>query len=198
VILHFQKKRQLYFSLKGIVIVTLAVAMLFSCKKNDVEIVRNLTQTDSLPSQSVIRLETVYTDSGKIKIRVKAPLVNRFASGEKKEQNKVFFPQGILVFFYNSNGVVKASIIAKHAIYHENQKLWEASDSVVAKNINDEILNTELLYWDEKAEKIYSPKFVKITTDDQVIFGEGFESDQAMSAWTITHVKGTIYQKHGK
>ena len=175
--------------------VTVAITMLFSCKKNDIEIVRNLTRTDSLPTQSVFGLESVYTDSGRIKIKVKAPLVNQFSSGEKSNQHNIYFPEGLLVYFYNSAGIINASLTAKYAIYHDDQKLWEASDSVVAKNQNGEILNTELLYWNELEERIYSPKFVKITTEDQVIFGEGFESDQIMSSWTINHVKGIIYQK---
>jgi len=192
---HLLKQRQPYLSFKSIVIVTVAITMLFSCKKNDIQFVANLTQTDSLPTQSVIRLESVYTDSGKTKIKVQAPLVNKFSSGEKKNMHNIYFPEGLLVYFYKSTGTMSASLTAKYAIYHDDKKLWEASDSVVAKNQNGEILNTELLFWDEVGERIYSPKFVKITTEDQVIFGEGFESDQLMSSWTINHVKGTIYQK---
>lgn len=187
-------KRLKKYIFPGIVVALLSTTMLFSCKKNNIEIVRNITKADSLPSQSIDNLNTVYTDSGKTKILVKAPLVNRFTGEDEKEENKIYFPKGILIHFFNPEGEISSSLTAKYAIYHESKKLWEASDSVVAQNQQGEILNTELLFWDETEEKIYSPKFVKITTSDQVIFGEGFEADQSMAAWTITHVKGTIYQ----
>ena len=62
--------------LKSILIV--GIMMLFSCKKNDIEVVNSFNKSDTLPTQSVINLETVYTDSGKVKIVVIAPLVERF------------------------------------------------------------------------------------------------------------------------
>ncbi len=164
--------------------------MLFSCKKNDVEVVNILTSLDTQPTQSIMNLETIYTDSGKIKLKVTAPLVERF-SGD--DYNKIFFSKGIRVLFFDKNGLVESSLSAKHAIYHENETLWEASDSVVAINNKGEVLNTELLFWNEKENRIYSNKFVKITTEEDVIYGNGFESDQTFSSWTITKVKGVIY-----
>lgn len=174
--------------LKSILIV--GVMMLFSCKKNDIEVVNSFNKSDTLPTQSVINLETVYTDSGKVKLVVVAPLVERFSADEK---NKTYFPEGMEVNFYDSEGNINSWLSAKYAIYHEDNQLWEASDSVVAVNEEGEVLNTELLFWDEEKQIIYSPKFVKITTAKEVIFGNGFEADQSFNFWTITKVKGTIY-----
>jgi len=182
--------------LKGIVVPLLGMTMLFSCKKNDVEVVNNLTRSDSLPMQSIYNLETIYSDSARKKIQVMAPLVNRFLSED--ENNKIVFPEGIRVFFFDRNEEIESWLSSKHAIYYEKEALWEASDSVVTQNSKGEILNTELLYWNEKEERIYSPKYVQITTRDEVIFGEGFESDQSFTYWNITKVKGTIYQEAEK
>ncbi|MEA1897727.1 MAG: LPS export ABC transporter periplasmic protein LptC, partial [Bacteroidota bacterium] len=106
---------------------------------------------------------------------------------------KIYFTQGILVHFYNKQGKEESYMSSKYAIYHEEDNLWEASDSVVVVNSEGEILNTELLFWDEKTEKIYSSKFVKITTMNDVIHGEGFEADQTFSTWNIKKMTGTIY-----
>ena len=184
-----------YF-VKSILIPVLGIVMLFSCKKNDIEVVNNLTQTDSLPMQSINNLETTYTDSARKKIQVFAPLVKRYL--KKDENDQIVFPKGIRVFFYDGNEEVESWLSSKHAVYYEKEGLWEASDSVVTQNSKGEVLNTELLYWNEKEERIYSPKFVQITTRDEVIFGEGFESDQSFTYWNITKVKGTIYQETEK
>ena len=59
-------------------------------------------------------------------------------------------------------------------------------------NKKGEQLNTEELYWDEKKETIYSEVFVKITTDEEIIMGEGFEADQNFTNYTLSKVTGQI------
>ncbi len=164
--------------------------LLFSCKKNDLEIVYALTFKDTIPAMSIWDLQTIYTDSGRIKLQIQAPLVERYSEDVNK---KIYFTQGILVRFYNEQGDEESYMSSKYAIYHEENNLWEASDSVVVVNSEGEILNTELLFWDEKTERIYSSKFVKITTGNDVIHGEGFEADQTFSTWNIKKMTGTIY-----
>ena len=180
--------------LKSTIIPIFGLLVLFSCKKNDISEIYNLTKIDTTSSQSVWNLETIYTDSGKVKMKISAPLVQRFEEAEK-ENKKTLFPQGMKVTFYNSNEEVKSWLSSKYAIYHESENLWEASDSVVAVNEEGKTLNTELLFWDEKKQIIYSNKFVKITTDKEVIYGDGFEADQSFTYWEITNVKGTIYHE---
>ncbi len=165
--------------------------MLFlSCKKTNLEIVHALTFQDTVPSLTVWDLETIYTDSGRIKLKIQAPLVERYSEDIKK---KIYFTHGILVHFYNKDGIEESYMSSKYAIYHEEDNLWEASDSVVVVNSEGEILNTELLFWDEKTERIYSSKFVKITTLHDIIHGEGFEANQSFSTWKIKKMTGTIF-----
>jgi LPS export ABC transporter protein LptC len=180
--------------LKSAIIPLFGMLALFSCKKNSIQEVNILTRADTMAMQSVWNLETVYTDSGKVKIRISAPLVQRFEADED-EDKKTLFPKGMKVTFYGPDGKVKSWLSSKYAIYHESNNLWEASDSVVAVNEEGKTLNTELLFWDEKKQTIYSDKFVKITTDKEVIYGDGFEADQSFTYWEITNVKGTIYHE---
>ena len=71
--------------------------------------------------------------------------------------------------------------------------LWELQDSVVAINENKEKLETELLFWDQKKNIIYTDRFVKITTEDQIIQGYGLESDPRLSKRRIKNLSATIY-----
>lgn len=43
-----------------------------------------------------------------------------------------------------------------------------------------------------KAERIYSDKFVRITTEDEILYGEGFESNQEFTNWKIIKPTGSI------
>ena len=175
-----------------IISIALAVAMLMSCK-NDIEVISALTNIDTLPSQTIVNLETIYTDSAKIQLIVKSKLVKTY---NHEEDPYLEFPIGIEVFFYDKTGVVESQLSAKYAIYHKNDKLWEAEDSVVVINANDEILNTEQLFWDENKKMIFTYKFVSITTTTEIIYGEGMEANENFTDWKIMNPRGTFYLEH--
>ncbi|MBE9509807.1 MAG: LPS export ABC transporter periplasmic protein LptC [Bacteroidetes bacterium] len=173
-----------------IISIVLAVAMLMSCK-NNIEVISSLTNIDNLPSQTIVNLETIYTDSAKIQLRVKSKLVKQYNLEE--EDPYLEFPKGMEVFFYNENEIVESQLSAKYAIYHEADELWEAKDSVVAINANGEILNTEQLFWDENKKLIYTSKFVSITTANEIIYGDGMEANENFTDWKIMKPRGTFY-----
>jgi len=183
------------FPKKSLIIsIALAVAMLMSCK-NDIEVISSLTNIDNLPSQTIVNLETIYTDSARIQLIVKSKLVETY---NQEEDSYLEFPKGLEVFFYDKNETVESQLSAKYAIYHKADQLWEAKDSVVVINANGEILNTEQLFWDENEKLIYTSKFVSITTTNEIIYGEGMEANENFTDWKIMKPRGTFYLEHDK
>jgi hypothetical protein len=63
----------------------------------------------------------------------------------------------------------------------------------VAVNPAGDILETELLFWSEPKERVWSDRFVRFKRGDQIIMGTGFESDPSLTKWNIKNVTGTIY-----
>ena len=59
-------------------------------------------------------------------------------------------------------------------------------------NEKGEILNTEQLFWDMRTKKLFSDKFVKITTKSEIITGTGFEADENMQNWEINNISGVL------
>jgi LPS export ABC transporter protein LptC len=167
----------------------LGLGLFFSCQ-NDIEIINAITSEIDFPTESIQHIESIYSDSARIEIRIKAPEVKRYGNAIEPFME---FTRGIEVLFYNEQGEINSQLTANFAVYNETEKLWEARDSVVAINVNGEVLNTDLLFWDEEKGLIYSNKFVKITTDDEVLFGEGLEANQDFSDWVIKKPTGTIY-----
>ena len=100
--------------------------------------------------------------------------------------------QGINVYFMTD---IQACCFSHFKIckIHDNKNLWELQDSVVAINEAGEKLETELLFWDQKKELIYTDRFVKITTEDQIVQGYGLESDPRLSRRRIKNLSATIY-----
>ena len=172
------------------IIAVLAVTGLFliSCEKKNI----NYEKIDilTLPSQTARDFTTTYTDSGKLELVFSAPIMERY---EKTEDPYSEFKSGIKVEFHDGHSQPVASVTSKYAIYHENKKLWELQDSVVAINEAGEKLETELLFWDQNKELIYTDRFVKITTEDQIVQGYGLESDPRLSRRRIKNLSATIY-----
>ena len=67
-----------------------------------------------------------------------------------------------------------------------------ATDSVILKSI-DKKLETEVLIWDQKKEKVYTEEEVVITTANEVIYAQGFISDPNFSDYTLKKISGKMY-----
>jgi|SRR3972149_6120368 len=174
--------------LKGIILPLLGSIMLFSCE-NDIDVIKTFA-TSNVPKQSAQGIETIFTDSGKVQLKVVAPKLDYY---QKSEGDTYYeFTEGIKVYFYNDDLTVKSKLTANYAIYYEQKNLWEARNNVVAINENGDILYTELLYWDQEKGKIYTDKLAKVKEKDSEILGEGFEADQNFTSWEFKKVTGII------
>ena len=67
-----------------------------------------------------------------------------------------------------------------------------ASQSVVLTSSTGKKLETEQLIWDENKNKIYTDKKVVITTDKEVVKGEGFISNPDFTEYSISKIQGTF------
>ena len=74
----------------------------------------------------------------------------------------------------------------------KNPPYW-AFENVHIQNLKGEQFDTELLYWDQRAQRIYSDEFIRIEQPDRIITGHGFESNQQMTVYTIRKPEGIFY-----
>lgn len=158
-----------------------------SCE-NDLEKVKLYGKGRELPVESGLHIKILYSDSARVQVEVNAPVLDRYES----DNPYVEMPKGLRAFFYNDRMEVKSRLSADYGIRYERQQRMEARKNVVVVNEKGEQLNTEHLVWDEKEEKLRSDEFVKITTKDEIIFGNGFEANQDFSKYRIFKIKGTI------
>jgi LPS export ABC transporter protein LptC len=145
----------------------------------------------TLPSHTVIDFETIFTDSGKVQLIMRAPLMERY---DKTEIPYAEFKSGMYIEFWDGHEKPVATASSKYARYTEDKKkIWELKDSVVVINEDNDKLETEQLFWDEEKDQIYTDRFVKITSEVQTIMGTGFESDSRLTRRVIKNVTATIY-----
>ena len=174
----------------GILIIVLVLAAFasFSCESK----IEMIPKSDilSYPTSSGKDIETVLTDSGKVKLILTAPLVEQY---NVKDAPYTEFRQGIKVIIYEGKEVPSGFITAKYAKYTNDDDTWTLKDSVIVINENNDKLETELLNWDQKKDFIYTDRFVKITTNTLIMQGFGFESDSHLNHRKIKRVSAEIY-----
>lgn len=100
--------------------------------------------------------------------------------------------KGLRLEVYDDSLNIKSVLTARYARYYEEAGNILVRDSIVVRNQKGERLQTEELVWNQKLEKFYTDKFVKITTASQVILGEGMEANQDFSWYQIKNITGTL------
>ena len=167
------------------------IAMLFACK-NKLSEVAAIDFSDTLPDISARNIEFTFSDSAKIQLRLSGPLMHSYEGDEPY----MVFPEGFLVEFFDSLLNITTTITADYGVHYREKKYMEARQNVVVTNFETgERLDTEELVWDLKLKKIYSNKFVKITSEDGVLFGDGLEAEQDFSKRRIINPTGEIEVK---
>jgi LPS export ABC transporter protein LptC len=164
--------------------------LLNGCENDKSEIAR-VSEKAIDSGEQIKGLETLYSDSGIVKVRVVAPFLKKTTFPKPVTE----MPQGLLIQFFNEHQQVISKLSAKYAIHYEQENRWEARNDVVVVNEKGDQLNTEKLIWDERKERLSSDQFVKIKTNEEIIYGNGFEANQDFSRYRIFNVKGRITVK---
>jgi LPS export ABC transporter protein LptC len=186
----FLKDSAIRFSRSFSILIIIFSLMISSCE-NKLDLIPK-SDLLTLPSQTAKDFKTIYTDSGRVQLIMTSPLMEQYDNN--KEPYKEFI-YGIHLDYYDGNENPVASVSAKYARHTQSNNLWELRDSVVIINEENEKLETELLFWDQNKDLIYSDRFVKITNVDQIVMGTGFESDSKLQRRRIRKVSATIYLK---
>jgi len=159
--------------------------------QNDMQTINSIIAVKNMPSETMKGVELVYSDSAKVKMKLTGPKMDRYG-GEKPH---IIFPGGMNILFYNDSMELSSQLKADYGIRYETDGAMEAKRNVEVVNVKGEKLNTEHLLWDESKDRIYTNEFVKITTGDEVIYGDGLESNRDFTKWRIKNIKGSFNLK---
>lgn len=171
----------------GIPVIVMIGMFVFGCQ-NDLEEINRVTESVDLPVQTIKNAHITYSDSGRIQFLIEAAQVDRYPGEEPRDE----FTGGLKVTSYNSDGEIESEITAEEATNYPETHMMIARDSVMLKDREGKILQTELLTWDEESDRIYTDKFVKITTPTEILYGDGLEANQDFTRYEIQNIKGRI------
>jgi LPS export ABC transporter protein LptC len=176
----------------SVLALTILSILALSCEKK-IPIIQK-SDLLTLPTLTAKNFNTALKDSGKVQFILSAPIVEQY---DKASPPISEFRLGIRVDSYAGHDKPNGRVTSKYAKCTSNN-LWELRDSVVVINENNEKLETELLFWNQEKDRIYTDRFVKITSEDEISQGYGFESDSHLSKRRIFKVSAIIYPKDEK
>ncbi len=134
-----------------------------------------------IPLQTVDDMFFVQTENGLLKMRVEAPRMEVY---DQDTLSFDLFPKGIKVFGYGEDGTLETTITSDQARHdkkgkNSEEELWSAFGHVVICNIvKQETMQTDTLYWDRKAQEIWTDCYIKMTSPSGTMQGYGMRSDE--------------------
>ncbi|MCL2596334.1 MAG: LPS export ABC transporter periplasmic protein LptC [Paludibacter sp.] len=175
-----------------IFLIIIVLACLTSCRKEKKEFIGAIEDRSITPRMHADSVMTIVSDSGITRYRISAPVWDIYDFDRQEPYWN--FPQGIHFERFDQDLKVDANIHANNAKFFENRQLWELNGQVRATNIEGMLYQTEQMFWDQRAEKIYSDSLITITQTDgtKVVGKNGFYSNQQMTKYTIINTHANI------
>ncbi|WPP48838.1 LPS export ABC transporter periplasmic protein LptC [Catalinimonas niigatensis] len=168
------------------IIIVLSLAGMFTACADDSQSPDDFKEYEG-PIMEATDVELFHSDSAVVIVRLTADRQLQFGNDNQE------FPEGIYIEFFENDEIKSASIRANHGYFDKNENLYTATGDVVVQNFKSgEKLETEVLYWEPNKKEIHTDRYVEITTDGNVLMGEGLKSDESFTNWQILKPKGTL------
>ena len=158
-----------------------------ACSGNNKNLADAIAENDTLPSMTSLGVTTLVSDSGITRYKI---VTEEWLIFDKKNPPYWAFEKGVYLEKFDTLFRIDASIKADTAYYYEKKKLWELKGNVQILSQRGDKFETQQLFWDEKKEKVYSDKFIRIEQEDKSITGYGFESNQELTEYEIKNTTG--------
>lgn len=170
-----------------IIVVVMLLLFTASCSKEKAETVVVAFDPERTYTMKATDVSTLISDSGITRYRLKAKEWLVFG---KAADPHWYFPEGIYIEKFDTLFHTEASVKADTAYYYDKKGLWELIGNVEVESLQGERFETSQLFWNQKDEKVYSDKYIRIEQADKIITGIGFESNQNMTQYKIFNSQG--------
>lgn len=167
----------------------LIVAMLFSCT-NDAKEVRDFLADKNLPIGEAYNINHKHTDSGWVNVKMKSPVMLDFGNRTMHPYSE--FPKGVKITSIKKNGD-SITIEGDYAKSYTKTEISEIKNNVVIYNYAQKNkLETDQIYWDQKAHYYFTEKKFTFYTLTDTIKGVGFEASEDLQNWWVKNQSGVI------
>ena len=136
------------------------------------------------PINTAINILLIQSDSAIIRSEITAAKQLEFLNGN------IEFPDGIEIKFFTKEGELETTMRADRGYFSKSENLYRGEGNVQIQNLlKEQKLQTEEIFWDQPAKKIYTEKFVTIQERQTLFNGTGMEADDSFSDYTLKQVR---------
>jgi LPS export ABC transporter protein LptC len=153
-----------------------------ACDSDKLQYVRKFGDRAKVPGMFTDSVTTLISDSGRIRYRVISEVWKVY---DKATEPYWYFPKKVYFERFDDSLRTESMVQSDTARYYTRRRMWELRKNVKLINLKGEKFETSLLYWDQRAQRIYSDSFIRIEQEDQVLTGYGFESNEQMTVYKI-------------
>lgn len=140
-----------------------------------------------MPTMKTVNISTLISDSGITQYKIVSPLWEVF---DEVDTPYWRFPKGLYLQKFDRQFHVIASVAADSARYLKFERLWRLDGNVELRRMPGTLFQTQQLFWDERAHRLYSDSFIHVETPTHVIEGHGFVSNDQLTDYRIIHPEG--------
>lgn len=163
----------------------LLIALMTGCKHELKNVVSHDVNPQKVPTMVSRDVQTVISDSGSVRYRITTPLWQMFESAQPPHW---IFPDGVLAEEVDKKFKPISTIRCDSAYYNELTKVWSLNGNVRITNVENEVILTNHMFWDQDKHKLYSDSFIHIERASRVIEGYGYESNEDFTTYKINKV----------
>jgi LPS export ABC transporter protein LptC len=169
--------------------VTVLLFLSAACSNKKEDFVRAFKDRSSVPGMSIENDTTLISDSGVIRYSITC---RQWIVYDKVKEPYWYFPNKLHFERFGDNMSVESVMDCDTARYYSSKRLWEFKKNVRIVNLQGDVFETQLLYWDQREQKIYSDSFIRIEQKKMILSGYGFESNQTFTKYDIFKPNGPI------
>lgn len=159
--------------------------LILGCEEKVKPSIASVNTAHELPSQESWNAVITFTDSGSVSGILRAGYIASYA-----DKKYTLLDSNITVDFYDEFGKHTSVLTARKGKVDDVTHNLQAEGNVVVVSDSGTTLKTEILFWDNKTQKVYSPAYVEITSPTEQLQGHGFESDRALQHYKVLRVTG--------
>jgi LPS export ABC transporter protein LptC len=157
------------------------ILFIFAC--TDDETISVLELEEGSPIMTYIDVSTLFSQNSIVRLKIEAPLQYQYKNRDEG------YPEGVYVEFFDSLGLKTTTLKADSGYHKAVNDSYSVHGNVVVVNLEEgQQLETEVLYWDKVSKEIFTDSItpVKITTQAEIINGNGLRAQQDFSEFQIT------------
>lgn len=211
------KESRYYFIIAILIIILIATG----CKDDVGTTNKGAINLDKMPTMVSHNVQTILSDSGDTRYRITTKTWLAFENqsnphwifpngliAEELEKNNNFKVKmsmkcdsahydrntrmlnlvGNVTIHDNTGG----EITCDSAYYDEEKALWSLNSMVTITNTSGGKIETNQMYWDRKTNKYYSDSFIRMQSQDKVLEGYGYESNDKLTKYTVRKVQAIV------